>query len=101
MNIVGPGITLEEYESGRAKPIDLFEGRVVHAARIARIARPLLSGSIEREQEKHQWRAPQTSHFTRPAIRSADRSVNATNVRVPFVHPAFGSVGDPTTKRFS
>ena len=28
MNIVGPGITLEDYESGRAKPIDLFEGQI-------------------------------------------------------------------------
>jgi hypothetical protein len=28
MNIVGPGITLEDYESGRAKPIDLFAGQI-------------------------------------------------------------------------
>lgn len=28
MNVVGPGITVEDYESGRAKPIDLFEGQI-------------------------------------------------------------------------
>lgn len=28
MNIVAPGITLEDYESGRAKPIDLFQGQI-------------------------------------------------------------------------
>jgi hypothetical protein len=27
MNVVAPGITLEDYNSGKAKPIDLFEGR--------------------------------------------------------------------------
>jgi hypothetical protein len=28
MNVVAPGITLEDYESGRAKPIDLFESQI-------------------------------------------------------------------------
>jgi hypothetical protein len=28
MNIVAPGITLEDYESGRATAIDLFEGQI-------------------------------------------------------------------------
>jgi len=28
MNVVAPGITLEDYESGRAKPIDLFENQI-------------------------------------------------------------------------
>jgi hypothetical protein len=30
MNVVAPGITLEDYNSGKAKPIDLFEGRIKH-----------------------------------------------------------------------
>jgi hypothetical protein len=28
MNVVGPGITAEDYENGKAKPIDVFEGRL-------------------------------------------------------------------------
>jgi hypothetical protein len=28
MNVVGPGITIEDYESGKAKPIDVFEGQI-------------------------------------------------------------------------
>ena len=28
MNVVGPGITLEDYQSGKATPIDLFEGQI-------------------------------------------------------------------------
>ena len=35
------------------------------------------------------------------AISPADRNVSATNVSVPFVHPAVGCVGAPTTNRFS
>ena len=34
-------------------------------------------------------------------IRSADRRASATKVRVAFVQPPVGSVGDPTTNRFS
>jgi hypothetical protein len=34
-------------------------------------------------------------------IAAADRSASATNVSVPLVQPPVGSVGDPTTKRFS
>jgi hypothetical protein len=30
MNVVAPGITLEEFNSGKAKSIDLFEGRIKH-----------------------------------------------------------------------
>jgi hypothetical protein len=30
MNVVAPGITLEDYNGGRGKPIDLFEGRIKH-----------------------------------------------------------------------
>jgi hypothetical protein len=30
MNVVAPGITLEDYNNGKAKPIDLFEGRIKH-----------------------------------------------------------------------
>jgi hypothetical protein len=30
MNVIAPGITLEEYNSGRARPIDVFEGRIKH-----------------------------------------------------------------------
>jgi hypothetical protein len=28
MNFVGPGITLQDYESGKAKPIAVFEGHI-------------------------------------------------------------------------
>ena len=35
------------------------------------------------------------------AICAAERSVTATNVSVPFVHPAVGSVVEPTTNRLS
>ena len=28
MNVVGPGITIEDYDTGRAKPIDVFEGQI-------------------------------------------------------------------------
>ena len=35
------------------------------------------------------------------ATSVAERSVTATNVNVPFVHPAVGSVGEPTTNRLS
>ena len=35
------------------------------------------------------------------AIASAERSVSATKVSVPFVQPPVGIVGAPTTKRFS
>jgi hypothetical protein len=28
MNVVGPDITIEDYDTGRAKPIDVFEGRI-------------------------------------------------------------------------
>lgn len=35
------------------------------------------------------------------AMRSALRSVSAENVNVPLVQPAVGSVGEPTTNRFS
>jgi hypothetical protein len=35
------------------------------------------------------------------AMAGAERSVSAANVSVPFVHPPVGSVGEPTTNRFS
>src|SRR5262245_26129308 len=35
------------------------------------------------------------------AILSAERSDNATNVRVPLVQPPVGKVGAPMTNRFS
>ena len=28
MNVVGPGITLEDYKNGKAKAIDVFEGQI-------------------------------------------------------------------------
>jgi len=30
MNVVAPGITIQDYETGKAKPIDLFEGQIKH-----------------------------------------------------------------------
>jgi hypothetical protein len=30
MSIIGPGMTLDDYESGRVTPIDVFEGRIKH-----------------------------------------------------------------------
>jgi putative flippase GtrA len=39
--------------------------------------------------------------FQADAMRPAERSASATKVRVPFVHPPVGSVGEPTTNRLS
>jgi hypothetical protein len=41
------------------------------------------------------------SRYIRRAISSADLSVRATKVNVPFVHPPVGIVGAPTTNRLS
>jgi hypothetical protein len=39
--------------------------------------------------------------LTQADIADAERRASATNVSVAFVQPPVGSVGDPTTNRFS
>src|SRR5436190_2882483 len=48
MNVVAPGITVQDYNEGKGKPIDLFEGRVKHW--ILAYAKHL---AYEHEQKEH------------------------------------------------
>src|SRR4030095_8366287 len=54
-------------------------------------------------QSRVPTQSPASSPYTREAaaIACAERSVSATKVSVPFVQPPVGSVGAPTTNRFS
>jgi len=97
----------EEEAGDGAGDLGAFRGELERRPGIAKRQQPVRRSRDHRQERETQQAAFHATlqvaapHASARAISSADRSVSATKVSVPLVQPAVGSVGAPTTNRFS